>query len=405
MGFAWPYRKLRTIQFLMALLSAFCIGSFFTLSVYVAPTFELKVILSRLRFLGMSLISPAGVLFISCILNRWTFLQKKWIPLFIFLPALATGVLSLNIIDTDLLTHSYRPFFYKGVDAVEFKTGPWFVIHYLWSSLLAGMIYLMLAQAAYFEPRRRKDIFILLASFMVCSLIDMVSVWNDSPLRWLMLSAGTFAISLIAILWLAYRNGLFGNIYSYKQRHTERVNHRNYQKQLLTLLGQDITSNSEPSHELLESLMEWSKTSEGKIYRPQTQIIELQEFLKNCIEVIKAKYPDKKVKILVDLPHRPFHMKADREMLASIIRNLLANALKASIDGNTIRIIISSQDHVVHFVVRDEGHGMNQAQMENLWAKDQGIGLALVRHLIELQNGQLSIKSTPGVGTQVYFSI
>jgi len=103
--------------------------------------------------------------------------------------------------------------------------------------------------------------------------------------------------------------------------------------------------------------------------------------------------------------------------LRQILHNLISNGIKyqnPNIPNPFIRIDFKQDDDFYHFSITDNGLGMTEAQLNNmfkLFHRNQtkkhstGIGLNIVKRLIEKLNGNLSIESTPNVGTTVSFKI
>ncbi|MDZ7966147.1 MAG: ATP-binding protein [Nostoc sp. DedSLP03] len=100
----------------------------------------------------------------------------------------------------------------------------------------------------------------------------------------------------------------------------------------------------------------------------------------------------------------------DQKLLQPILRNLLSNALKYSPSGSTIDLIVSCRDEEVIFQIKDRGIGISVADQQRLFKPfhrgtnvgnipGNGLGLALVKKLVDLHGGQISVASEVGVGT------
>lgn len=123
----------------------------------------------------------------------------------------------------------------------------------------------------------------------------------------------------------------------------------------------------------------------------------------------------------IDDRHHRFHLeietpvptiRADRDFLEHIFLNLLTNALKYSPENTTITIAVSSDESAWHFSVRDEGIGIPEEDIKDLFepfqrasnvgsVKGTGLGLAIVKQYIELHGGTIEVQSTEGKGTTV----
>jgi PAS domain S-box-containing protein len=107
----------------------------------------------------------------------------------------------------------------------------------------------------------------------------------------------------------------------------------------------------------------------------------------------------------LDTEHcEPFY--ADMQMLKRILVNLIQNAVQAMPDGGTLKIQATCQNSQVHISVQDTGEGIPEEAKGKLFtplfttkSKGQGLGLAVVKRLIEAQNGTVTYKTQKGKGT------
>ncbi len=123
------------------------------------------------------------------------------------------------------------------------------------------------------------------------------------------------------------------------------------------------------------------------------------------------------LELLVDCPTLPEPVYVDREMWEKIVLNLLSNALKSTFEGRIIVRLRWMQDHV-ELAVRDTGTGIPQRELPRLFERfhrvpnartrshqGTGTGLTLVRELVKLHGGRISVKSTVGKGSLFTISI
>jgi signal transduction histidine kinase len=111
-------------------------------------------------------------------------------------------------------------------------------------------------------------------------------------------------------------------------------------------------------------------------------------------------------------------VNADIEMLKTVMRNLISNAVKFTDRGGQLSISAVSNRKYAIISVSDTGIGMESEIMDKLFdlktsfstqgtdgEKGSGIGLMLTRDFVERNKGQLSVESTPGKGTTFKFSV
>ena len=108
---------------------------------------------------------------------------------------------------------------------------------------------------------------------------------------------------------------------------------------------------------------------------------------------------------------------ADIDMLKTIVRNLIMNAIKFSYDNGTIAVNVSADEDAVVCEVKDTGMGLSPEKLEALrnaasftsegTRKEQGsgLGLQLCRNFVQMNGGKMWIDSEQGKGSSFYFSI
>ena len=106
-------------------------------------------------------------------------------------------------------------------------------------------------------------------------------------------------------------------------------------------------------------------------------------------------------------------VQADHRALRTILDNLIANALRYTPEGGHIRIGATEQTERVQFFVHDSGRGIETERLPTIFGRftgdpnsgSSGLGLALVRRLVESQGGQVSVESRLGAGTTFRFTL
>lgn len=108
---------------------------------------------------------------------------------------------------------------------------------------------------------------------------------------------------------------------------------------------------------------------------------------------------------------------ADKDKYAQLLENIISNAVKYSPSGGEITITVESDDAIILVTVTDHGLGMSKEQQERAFDKffrahnedggiqGTGLGLPIVRHLVQAHGGEVWLESKPGTGTQVSFTL
>lgn len=163
---------------------------------------------------------------------------------------------------------------------------------------------------------------------------------------------------------------------------------------------------------LVEDLLDIARIDQGKISLRKGQV-HLQEVLDFAVEGTRHLVETGKHSLALDIPAEPIWLEADDTRLGQIVANLLSNAAKYTPPGGTITLRARIAGDAVTIDVADTGVGIAEdmrskifdmfAQVEGANGRSHqglGIGLALVRQLVELHGGTISLmESTPGQGS------
>jgi len=163
---------------------------------------------------------------------------------------------------------------------------------------------------------------------------------------------------------------------------------------------------------LIEDLLDIARIDQGKISL-KVERISLQDVLAFALDASATYIENGQHSLIVDILPEPITMSADYARVAQIVSNLLINAAKYTPAGGEIRLSASVTDGWAEIEVADSGIGIPaemQAQIFDLFAQVEssvgrtqdglGIGLALVRQLVELHGGEIALlRSVPGQGS------
>ncbi len=178
-----------------------------------------------------------------------------------------------------------------------------------------------------------------------------------------------------------------------------------------------MSNSTKRLYNLLENLLEWSQVRRGLIrYNPEQVMVQQQ--VEQCLDMVSETAGRKMIGIFVDVPEY-LMMVVDLHMFASLIHNLVFNAIKFTPQGG--RIDISARPatgDMIEFAVKDTGIGMDVDMIANLFALDSnanragtdgepssGLGLILCRDYVEKHNGALWVNSNQGMGSTFCFTL
>jgi CheY-like chemotaxis protein len=156
---------------------------------------------------------------------------------------------------------------------------------------------------------------------------------------------------------------------------------------------------------LIDDLMDVARISRGKI-ELHLDVVDLSTIEHQAIETSRSQIEEQHHHLSVSLPEQPIRLKADPTRLEQILWNLLNNAAKYSDPGGQIQVVVESKDSEVLIRVSDSGMGIKPEMLARIFEmftqvddhKDHaggglGIGLSLVRALVEMHGGTISAQS------------
>lgn len=168
---------------------------------------------------------------------------------------------------------------------------------------------------------------------------------------------------------------------------------------------------------LLDNLATWSAARDGQLILAEHPV-PVQEWLTQITDILQPMLGRRGQQIRVTCPDPAPYVIGDALRLSQIVTNLITNASRYSVAGDVIEIDVAVQKDEVWIGVRDHGPGIPPDEQERLFecqfrgsdaaavAPDgQGLGLHIVRHLVELHGGALGVESTPGQGSTFWFTL
>ena len=168
---------------------------------------------------------------------------------------------------------------------------------------------------------------------------------------------------------------------------------------------------------LLENLLNWSRVQTGALI-PSPQSLSTTELLHDVRDLNSSLALSKGIGIEIGETIEA-NVLADRQMINTVLRNLVSNAIKFSYPNE--QIILAAQRHqpdFIQFSISDAGVGIEKENLEQLLKLDSslslsgtnnekgtGLGLLLCKEFVELSGGKIWVESEFGIGTTFYFSI
>ena len=159
---------------------------------------------------------------------------------------------------------------------------------------------------------------------------------------------------------------------------------------------------------LITNILKLNKLENQQIF-PQPQEFDLGEQLCECLLAFEDAWEKKNLKIETDIAD-DVRIRSDAELLSLVWNNLISNAVKFTAEGGTICVRLHTDEQNVIVSVCDTGCGIHPDVGKHIFEKfyqgdtshatqGNGLGLALVKRVVDILNGEISVRSTPGQGS------
>jgi two-component system sensor histidine kinase/response regulator len=177
-----------------------------------------------------------------------------------------------------------------------------------------------------------------------------------------------------------------------------------------------IYTSSQSGHELLENLLQWSRAQTGHInYEPIP--LSLKAVVFEIVALLEGEALHKKIHLQVEI-REDVTINADENMLQTVLRNLVSNAIKFTNSGGKVTIDADVADDFAVVSVTDNGVGISKDDLQNLFKEEQtyttpgtqdetgsGLGLLLCKEFIEHHGGNIRVESEKGKGSSFIFTL
>ncbi len=172
---------------------------------------------------------------------------------------------------------------------------------------------------------------------------------------------------------------------------------------------------SEETHDLLDNLLKWTKSQTGRL-TVVYQDIELGDVIPGVVDIFRMIAEMKKINLEYLPADEPIEVSADNDMLKTIIRNFLSNAIKFTPEGKGIEVFYKKEGDFVRVCVRDHGVGIAPERVETIFHKGEttygtggeegsGLGLQLCQDFARKNGGDTHVESVLGEGSTFSFTI
>jgi len=178
----------------------------------------------------------------------------------------------------------------------------------------------------------------------------------------------------------------------------------------------NIFNSSRLAHELLENLLTWAKIQTKSIkFNPEE--FNVQSKIAEAVDFLEGAYTKKHIRVDVNAEEE-VRVHADANMFSTVVRNLVANAIKFTNERGRINIEIRKRENNCEITVGDTGVGISEENIGKIFRIDSnhstlgtngekgtGLGLILCKEFIEKHNGKIGVESKVGKGTRFIFTL
>ncbi|MDZ4655111.1 MAG: response regulator [Coriobacteriia bacterium] len=178
-----------------------------------------------------------------------------------------------------------------------------------------------------------------------------------------------------------------------------------------------VKENSDRLVNLINDLLDISRIESGRVHL-KVQPLQLTERIRGAVDTFRAVLEQTGRTITVEVPDDLPPAAGDPDRVGQVLINFISNAIKYSPEGGNVWVRVEADDEFVRASVTDEGIGIAEEDMAQLFTKfyridskltceigGTGLGLSIVKSIIELLGGEVGCKSTSGEGSTFWFTL
>ena len=166
---------------------------------------------------------------------------------------------------------------------------------------------------------------------------------------------------------------------------------------------------SEEVHDLLDNLLKWTKSQTGRL-NVVLQDLDLNDIIPGVVDIFEMIAATKRIKLVFQGTDTPLMVRADNDMLKTVVRNFMSNAVKFSPEDSTIEIVMRAEGDFAKISVIDHGVGIAADRIDTIFHKGEttygtggeegsGLGLQLCQDFARKNGGDVTVESVEGQGS------
>jgi two-component system sensor histidine kinase VicK len=171
-----------------------------------------------------------------------------------------------------------------------------------------------------------------------------------------------------------------------------------------------LASEAHRMGQLIDHLLQLSRIQFGDL-SAKFSLVRPGALISDQVESLRIQAEDNKQTLEISVPDNLASVRGDKDLLGVAVTNLISNALKYTEEGGKITVRAREEGEGVVFEISDTGVGIPEETMPRIFEKfyrseqecvrqkpGSGLGLALVKEIVELHNGRITAESSPGSG-------
>ena len=198
--------------------------------------------------------------------------------------------------------------------------------------------------------------------------------------------------------------------------YSELLMNRDLKAALVAEAAHTIHSEATRLAQLINDFLDLARLESGRT-RISYQEVDLAPIVRDTLQVIQPKAAEKDVTLTSQVPSGLPLVKGDPARLEQILINLVSNAVKYNHPGGSVSVMAEPGEQFIVVRVQDTGKGIPAEALPHIfekfyrvpdsegWAQGTGLGMSIVKQLVEAHGGKIEIESQVGVGTTVSFSV
>ena len=189
---------------------------------------------------------------------------------------------------------------------------------------------------------------------------------------------------------------------------------KDQQKRLLQIINQQAKNLLEQINQVLDA----AKIEAGR-FSIEKQSFDLAEIVQDAIEPFLPQANKKQIVISTDIDYPLPKVEVDQARITQVLNNLISNSLKFTPANGKIKVLVKAGDGFITVSVSDNGMGIAESEQKDLFSKyyqirttphqlakkGTGLGLFIVKGIVEAHGGKVGVNSKPGEGTTIYFTL